>query len=230
MSDERVNTSDEPVTHRIFLVDDHEVVRAGVRELLEASGEFSIVGEASSVDEALRRIPAARPEVLIVDVQLPDGSGVDVCRESKSRRPELRCLMLTSFADDEALFEAIMAGASGYVLKQVRSGELLDAARRVAAGQSLLDPAITEKVLDRVRNGATVDPVLEGLTDQELRILELISEGLTNREIAERIYLAEKTVKNYVSNMLRKMGMTRRAEAAAYQARAGERDRRRAGR
>src|SRR5215213_66858 len=152
----RIIVSDELRGHRIFLVDDHQVVRAGVRELLESSGEFTVVGEASSVEEALRRIPAARPDMLIVDVQLPDGSGVDVCRESKSRRPELRCLMLTSFGDDEALFEAIMAGAAGYVLKQIRSGELLDATRRVAEGQSLLDPAITGKVLDRLRNGASV--------------------------------------------------------------------------
>jgi DNA-binding NarL/FixJ family response regulator len=215
------------MTTRVFLLDDHEVVRAGLRELLEASGDFSVVGEASTAEEALRRVPALRPDVAVLDVRLPDGNGVEVCRELRSRMPELGCLMLTSFSDDEALFDSIMAGAAGYVLKQLRGTEIVDAVRRVAEGQSLLDPAITATVLDRIRHGDDSDELLDRLTDQERRVLDLIGEGLTNRQIATRLFLAEKTVKNYVSNLLAKMGMSRRTEAAAYIARTGERARRR---
>jgi two-component system, NarL family, response regulator DevR len=214
------------VTTRVFLLDDHEIVRRGLRELLEAAGDLEVVGEAGTADEALRRIPATSPEVAVLDVRLPDGDGVSVCREIRSRMPQVQCLMLTSFADDEALFDAIMAGAAGYVLKQIRGTELVDAVRKVASGQSLLDPNVTAKVLERLRTGAPEDERLEGLTDQERKILDLLAEGLTNREIADRMYLAEKTVKNYVSNLLAKMGMQRRTEAAVYAARLAERHRR----
>jgi two-component system, NarL family, response regulator DevR len=212
------------VTTRVFLVDDHEIVRAGLRELLEATGELTVVGEASTAAEANRRIPAARPDVTVIDVRLPDGNGIEVCREARSRNPGFRCLMLTSFSDDEALFDAIMAGASGYMLKDARAAEIVEAVRRVAAGQSLLDPAVTEKALDRIRRGPPRSK-LDELSPQELRILELIAEGLTNREIGQRLFLAEKTVKNNVSNMLVKMGMTRRTEAAAFLVRHEERHR-----
>lgn len=213
------------MTIRVFLLDDHEVVRRGVRELLEGEsrGEIGVAGEAGTAEEALRRLPAVRPDVAILDVRLPDGNGVEVCREIRSRHPEIQCLMLTSFADDEALFDAIMAGAAGYVLKQVRGSDLVDSVRRVAAGQSLLDPTVTAKVLDRLRRGPEEDQGVEQLTDQERKILDLLAEGLTNRQIGERLYLAEKTVKNYVSNMLMKLGMHRRTEAAVYAARLAER-------
>jgi DNA-binding NarL/FixJ family response regulator len=211
------------VTTRVFLLDDHEVVRRGLRDLLEGEDDLEVVGEASTADEALDRIPSTRPEVAILDVRLGDGGdGVEVCREIRSRHPEVRCLMLTSFADDEALFAAIMAGAAGYVLKQVRGNDLLNAVRRVGRGESLLDPALTGRVLERLRAEPEKDE-LAGLTDQERRILELIAEGHTNRQIAETIFLAEKTVKNYVSNLLAKLGMSRRSEAAAYAARLSER-------
>ena len=213
------------MTINVFLLDDHEVVRRGVRELLEgeSGGEIEVTGEASTADEALRRLPAIRPDVAVLDVRLPDGNGVEVCREIRSRHPEIRCLMLTSFADDEALFDAIMAGAAGYVLKQVRGSDLVDSVRRVAAGQSLLDPTVTAAVLDRLRHGREDDKGTEQLTEQERKILDLLAEGLTNRQIGERLYLAEKTVKNYVSNLLMKLGMHRRTEAAVYAARLSER-------
>ena len=213
------------MTIRVFLLDDHEVVRRGVRELLEAAsgGEIQVTGEASTADEALRRLPAVGPDVAILDVRLPDGNGVEVCREIRSRQPEIQCLMLTSFADDEALFDAIMAGAAGYVLKQVRGIDLVDSVRRVASGQSLLDPTVTATVLDRLRRGPEDNREVAHLTDQERRILDLLAEGLTNRQIGERLYLAEKTVKNYVSNLLTKLGMHRRTEAAVYAARLAER-------
>lgn len=210
------------MTTRVFLLDDHEIVRRGLRDLLEAEEDLEVVGEASTAEEALGRIPPTRPEVAVLDVRLPDGDGIEVCREIRSRHPEVRCLMLTSFADDEALFAAIMAGASGYVLKQVRGTDLVDAVRRVARGESLLDPSLTGKVLERLRAKPEEDE-LAGLSDQERRILDLIAEGHTNRQIAETIYLAEKTVKNYVSNLLAKLGMSRRSEAAAYAARLSER-------
>jgi DNA-binding NarL/FixJ family response regulator len=211
------------MTTRVFLLDDHEVVRRGLRDLLEGEDDLEVVGEASTADEALDRIPSTRPDVAILDVRLGDGGdGVEVCREIRSRHPEVRCLMLTSFADDEALFAAIMAGAAGYVLKQVRGIDLLNAVRRVGRGESLLDPTLTGRVLERLRAEPEKDE-LAGLTDQERRILELIAEGHTNRQIAETIFLAEKTVKNYVSNLLAKLGMSRRSEAAAYAARLSER-------
>lgn len=211
----------EPV--RVFLTDDHEVVRRGLRDLLESAGGIVVVGEAGTADETRRRIPPTRPQVAILDVRLPDGDGVEVCRDIRAAHPEIQCLILTSFGDDEALFQAIMAGAAGFLLKQVRGTDLVDAVRRVAAGQSLLDPAVTARVLDRLRAPNEDDERLARLTEQERRILELIAEGLTNRQIAARIHLAEKTVKNYVSNLLAKLGMERRTQAAVYAA--GLRDR-----
>jgi two-component system, NarL family, response regulator DevR len=223
---------DAVVGIRVFLLDDHEVVRRGVRELLEAQGAslgVEVVGEASTAEEALARMPVARPDVAILDVRLPDGNGVEVCREIRSRHPEIQCLMLTSFADDEALFDSIMAGASGYVLKQVKGADLVDSVRRVAAGESLLDPKVTARVLERLRRGPDEETGGVHLTDQERRILDLLGEGLTNRQIGERMYLAEKTVKNYVSNVLMKLGMHRRTEAAVYAARLADRRERSAG-
>jgi two-component system, NarL family, response regulator DevR len=214
---------------RIFLLDDHELVRRGVRDLLWTEDDLVVVGEASTAAEALERIAQTRPEVAVLDVRLGEGrgepTGIEVCREIRSAHPEVACLMLTSFADDEALFASIMAGASGYVLKQISGNELTTAIRRVAAGESLLDPAVTARVLDRLRNPAPEADPLAGLTGQERRILDLISEGLTNRQIAAEMYLAEKTVKNYVSHLLAKLGMERRSEAAAYAARLSERRR-----
>ena len=203
---------------RVFLLDDHDIVRRGLRDLLEAEG-MEVVGEAATAEEGLSRIPPTRPDVAVLDVRLPDGSGVEVCRDIRSRHPEVKCLMLTSFSDDEALFQAIMAGAAGYLLKQLQGSDIVDAVQRVAEGQSLLDPAVTTRVLERLRQGPEEDEALARLTDQERRILELIAEGLTNRQIAERIHLAEKTVKNYVSNVLSKLGMERRTQAAVYAAR-----------
>jgi len=211
------------MTLRVFLVDDHEVVRSGLRSLLEADDDIEVVGEAATAEEAVTRGVALGPDLAVLDVRLPDGDGIEVCRELRSRLPDLQCLMLTSFADDEALFSAIMAGASGYVLKQIRGNDLLNAVRRVGSGESLIDPAMTKRVLDRLRDGPAHDERLDRLSDQERRVLELVAEGLTNRQIADRLYLAEKTVKNYVSSMLSKLGMGRRSEAAAYAARLSER-------
>jgi two-component system response regulator DevR len=207
----------------VFLLDDHEVVRTGLRSLLESTGDLVVVGEAGTAADALVRIPLTKPDVAILDVRLPDGSGVEVCREIRSHCPEIACVMLTSYADDEALFAAVMAGAAGYVLKQVGSGDLLDDIRRAAAGQSLLDPDLTDRVLERLRTGPKEDPRLEQLTAQERRVLDLIAEGKSNRQIAEALFLAEKTVKNYVSNVLSKLGMERRTQAATYAARLDER-------
>jgi two-component system, NarL family, response regulator DevR len=207
---------------RVFLLDDHEVVRRGVRELIEAEDDMVVVGEAGTAEEALGRIPATTPDVAVLDVRLPDGDGIEVCRDVRSKHPEISCIMLTSFADDEAVYAAIMAGASGYVLKQVRGSDLIDGIRRVARGDSLLDPTVTTRLLDRIRHQGDADE-LAALSDQERKILDLIAEGLTNRQIGERMYLAEKTVKNYVSNLLSKMGMSRRTEAAVYAARLSER-------
>lgn len=205
----------------VFLVDDHEVVRRGVHELLSGEADIEVVGEAGTAADALVRIVATAPDVAVLDVRLPDGSGVEVCREIRSQNENIACLMLTSFADDEALFDAIMAGASGYVLKAIRGNELLTAVRDVAAGRSLLDPVATARVLERLRDGNKPrgDDLLARLTDQERRILDLIGEGLTNRAIGERLHLAEKTIKNYVSSLLSKLGMERRSQAAAYVAR-----------
>jgi DNA-binding NarL/FixJ family response regulator len=201
---------------RVYLLDDHEIVRRGIKELLESEGDVEVVGESGLAQEAARRIPALRPDVAILDGRLPDGSGVDVCREVRSRDPGISVLILTSYDDDDALFAAIMAGASGYILKQVSGNDFLESVRRAAAGQSTLDPSVTARVLDRLRNGPRVDPERDVLSDQEQRILDLIGEGLTNKEIAERMYLAEKTVKNYVSSMLAKLGLTSRTQAAIF--------------
>jgi two-component system, NarL family, response regulator DevR len=211
------------VTIRVFLLDDHELVRRGVRDLVSAEDDIEVVGEASTGEEALRRIPATRPDVAVLDVRLEGTSGVEVCREVRSSHPEIACVMLTSYADDDALFSSIMAGAAGYVLKQIRGSDLVDAIRRVAAGESLLDPAVTARVLERLRS-PVADP-LAALTGQERRILDLITEGMTNRQIGEEMFLAEKTVKNYVSHLLAKLGMERRTEAAAYAATLAERRR-----
>lgn len=204
---------------RVFLVDDHELVRRGLSDLISLEKDLEVVGEAGSVAEALRRIPATRPDVAVLDVRLPDGTGVDICRDMRSEFPELKALMLTSYADDEALFEAIMAGASGYVLKDIRGNDLLDAIRSVASGKSLLDPVATARVMERLRQGNKTHDELSMLSDQERRILELIGQGLTNRQIGDELHLAEKTIKNYVSSLLAKLGMERRTQAAAFVAR-----------
>jgi DNA-binding NarL/FixJ family response regulator len=200
----------------VFLLDDHEIVRRGVRELLEAEPDIAVIGEAGTAASALARIPALKPDVAVLDVRLPDGDGIMVCREIRSLMPDLACLMLTSFGDDEALFDAIMAGAAGYVLKQIRGTDLVGAVRTVASGQSLLDPEAARKVMARMREQANRSDPLAGLTGQERKILELIGEGLTNRQIGQRMYLAEKTVKNYVSALFAKLGMERRTQAAAF--------------
>jgi DNA-binding NarL/FixJ family response regulator len=216
MTEEPVTTAGQQDQIRVFLLDDHEIVRRGIRELLESEGDIVVVGESGSAVEAASRIPALRPDVAILDGRLPDGTGIDVCRDIRSVDPSIHALILTSYDDDEALFAAIMAGAAGYVLKQVRGGDLIDTVRRVAAGQSMLDPAVTAQVLERVRNGPQVDPSLEQLTSQEQRILELIGEGMTNRQIAGTLFLAEKTVKNYVSSLLAKLGLSSRTQAAIF--------------
>ena len=203
---------------RVFLLDDHEIVRRGVRDLLEAEPDLTVIGEAGTAASALARIPALKPDVAVLDIRLPDGDGVTVCRDLRSKMPQLACLMLTSFSDDEALFDAIMAGAAGYVLKQIRGTDLVGAIRTIASGQSLLDPEAASRVMRRMRDQATATDPLAGLTDQERRILALIGEGLTNRQIGDRLFLAEKTVKNYVSALFAKLGMQRRAQAAAYAA------------
>jgi DNA-binding NarL/FixJ family response regulator len=203
----------------VFLLDDHEIVRRGVRELLEAEPDIAVVGEAATAREALARVPALRPDVAVLDVRLPDGDGVSVCRAIRSRAPETACLMLTSFGDDAALLDAIMAGASGYVLKQIRGTDLVGAIRTVAAGQSMIDPGTADRVLARAGEEARAADPLAMLSSQERRILELIGAGLTNRQIGDRLHLAEKTVKNYVSGLFGKLGMERRTQAAAYAAR-----------
>ena len=201
---------------RVFLLDDHELVLRGIRDLLEQEPDMQVVGEADTAQDAKARIPALRPDVAILDARLPDGNGIDVCRDIRSVDPSIRALILTSYDDDEALFAAIMAGAAGYLLKQVRGTDLVNAVRLVAGGQSLLDPAVTQRVIERIRQGPQEPDELKSLTDQERRILELVAEGLTNRQIAERMYLAEKTVKNYVSSILAKLGFERRTQAAVF--------------
>jgi DNA-binding NarL/FixJ family response regulator len=201
---------------RVFLLDDHEVVRLGVRDLLESQPDIQVVGEADTAAAALARIPALRPDVAVLDVRLPDGDGVTVCREIRSQMPKVACLMLTSFGDDEALFDAVMAGAAGYVLKQIRGTDLVRAVRTVASGQSMLDSGAAGRIMARLREPRQKREPLAELTGQERRILELIGEGLTNRQIGERMFLAEKTVKNYVSAVFAKLGMERRTQAAAY--------------
>ncbi|ASU81621.1 DNA-binding response regulator [Nocardiopsis gilva YIM 90087] len=207
-------TAGAPEQIRVFLVDDHEVVRRGIAALLEGEPDMRIVGEAGTAEQALSRIPAAAPDVAVLDVRLPGGSGVSVCREIRSRRPETACLMLTSFADDEALYDAVMAGAAGYVLKQIHGADLVGAVRTVSAGGSLLDPGSTGRMLERLRGRDPEPDPLAGLSRQERQILDLIGEGMTNREIGERLYLAEKTVKNYVSSLLSKLDLKRRTQAA----------------
>ena len=212
------NASDNaPIT--VFLLDDHEIVRRGVKDLLEAEPDITVIGEAGTAASALARIPALNPDVAVLDVRLPDGDGVSVCRDIRSRLPEVACLMLTSFGDDEALFDAIMAGVAGYVLKQIRGTDLVGAVRTVASGRSLLDPEAASRVMARMRDQSRRSDPLAALTGQERKILELIGEGLTNRQIGERLFLAEKTVKNYVSALFAKLGMERRTQAAAYAAR-----------
>jgi two-component system, NarL family, response regulator DevR len=204
---------------RVFLLDDHEIVRRGVRDLLDTEPGITVIGEAGTATAALARIPALKPDVAVLDIRLPDGDGVTVCRDLRSKMPQLACLMLTSFSDDEALVDAILAGAAGYVLKQIRGTDLVGAIRTIASGQSLLDPQAAATVMRRIRDQATATDPLAALTDQERRILALIGEGLTNRQIGDRLFLAEKTVKNYVSALFAKLGMQRRAQAAAYAAR-----------
>jgi two-component system response regulator DevR len=201
---------------RIFLLDDHEIVRRGLAELISTNPDLLVVGEAGTAADALSRIPAARPDVAILDARLPDGSGIDVCREIRSVRPETNCLILTSYDDDEALFAAVMAGASGYLLKQIGGRSLIDAIREVAAGRSLMDPAVTGRLLERLRHPPMPDPRLTALTVREREILDLIAEGLSNKQIGERLFLAEKTVKNYVSVLLSKLNMQRRTQAAVF--------------
>ncbi|MCA1004529.1 response regulator transcription factor [Rhodococcus hoagii] len=198
---------------RVFLVDDHEIVRRGLVDLLGSAPDLTVVGEAASVGEAMARIPSSGADVAVLDVRLPDGNGVELCRDLRTVLPDLRCLMLTSFADDEALFDAVMAGASGFVLKQILGTDLISAVRTVGAGGSLLDSRATAALMQRMRSERTADPLAE-LSDQERAVFDLIGQGLTNREIAERLFLAEKTIKNYVSRLLAKLGMQRRTQAA----------------
>jgi two-component system response regulator DevR len=205
-----------PTPIRLFLLDDHEIVRRGLADLLNAETDLEVVGEAGTCDEAMRRLPAVLPDVAILDGRLPDGSGMEVCRRVREEHPNVRCLILTSYDDDDAIFDAVLAGASGYVLKQIRSTNLIDAVRQVAAGQSLLDPSVTARVLQRIRDGKREDERLSALNAQERKILVLIAEGLTNRQIGERLFIAEKTVKNNVSSLLSKLGMQRRTQAAVF--------------
>jgi two-component system response regulator DevR len=201
-------------TIRLFLLDDHEVVRRGIAELLAAVPGFEIVGEAGTAAEALARIPATRPDVAVLDARLPDGSGIDVCREVRSMMPSTYCLILTSYDDQEAVLASVLAGASGYVLKEVRTSGLVDAIRQVAMGRSLIDPAVISEVMNRVMQASAGDKRLAELTDRERQVLDLIADGLTNRQIGEELFLAEKTVKNYVSSLLNKLGFERRTQAA----------------
>ncbi|MDH6514150.1 two-component system response regulator DevR [Streptomyces sp. SAI-208] len=226
MADSERPGPDHPI--RVFLLDDHEVVRRGVRDLLDDEPDISVVGEAGTVEQALVRVPALRPQVAVLDVRLPDGDGVSVCRELRSNMPELACLMLTSFDDEEALLDSIMAGASGYVLKQIQGSDLVSAVRTVAAGQSLLDASATTRLMARLRDGQQKEEepdTLPGLTEREREILALIGEGLTNRQIGQRLYLAEKTVKNHISRLLAKLGVERRIQAAVIATQAQDRQR-----
>lgn len=200
----------------VFLVDDHEVVRRGLTDLLAADPELEVIGDAGSVSEAIVRIPATKPDVAVLDVRLPDGNGIELCRDLLSELPELRCLMLTSFTSDEAMLEAILAGASGYVVKDIRGMELAQAIKDVGAGKSLLDSRATTALMAKLRGGTAHKDPLSGLTEQERTLLGLLGEGLTNRQIAARMFLAEKTVKNYVSRLLAKLGMERRTQAAVF--------------
>jgi DNA-binding NarL/FixJ family response regulator len=204
------------VTIRVFLLDDHELVREGIRSLLESDEEIEVVGEAATAAEALTRVPLAKPDVALLDVRLEEGDGIAVCRDLRSAFPDLACLMLTSFADDEAMYASVMAGASGYLLKQIRSRDLIADVKKVAEGASLMDPRAVARVVERIANPPKKDPAMASLSPQEARILDLIAEGKTNRQIAEAMYLSENTVKNYVTGLLRKLRMTSRTEAAIY--------------
>jgi len=216
MSEARTFNEQNPI--RVFLLDDHEVVRRGLADLLDSEPDISVVGDADTVEHALARGPAVRPHVAVLDVRLPDGDGITVCRELRSRMPELACLMLTSFDDEDALLDAIMAGASGYVLKQIRGSDLISAVRTVASGQSMLDPATTARLMRSLRADTTEQPAmapeLASLSPRERDILALIGDGLTNREIGKKLYLSEKTVKNHISRLLAKLGVQRRVQAA----------------
>ncbi|MFD3736326.1 response regulator [Streptomyces sp. NPDC058632] len=227
MADSERSGPDRPI--RVFLLDDHEVVRRGVHDLLNDEPDITVVGEAATVEQALVRVPALRPDVAVLDVRLPDGDGVTVCRELRSTLPDLACLMLTSFDDEEALLDSIMAGASGYVLKQIQGSDLVAAVRTVASGQSLLDPSATTRLMARLRQEQEPEEkkdALPGLTEREREILALIGEGLTNRQIGQRLYLAEKTVKNHISRLLAKLGVERRIQAAVIATQAQDRLRR----
>ncbi len=201
---------------RVFLLDDHELVREGIRSLLEGDPDIEVVGEASTASEALTRVPLAKPDVAILDVRLEEGNGIEVCRDLRSVNPELTCLMLTSFADDDALYASVMAGAAGYVLKQIRARDLIEDVKKVAKGESLMDPRAVARVVQRISNPPKTDSATGSLSPQELRILEHISEGMTNKQIAEAMFLAEHTVKNYITGLLRKLKMSSRTEAAIY--------------
>jgi two-component system response regulator DevR len=211
--------TDAPI--RLFLLDDHEVVRRGLKDLLDQEDDIEVVGESGLAQDAAALIPTIKPDVAVLDARLPDGSGIEVCRDVRSIDPSIAVIILTSYDDDDALFAAIMAGAAGYVLKQVRGTDLVDAVRRVASGQSLLDPAVTQRVLRRIREGEPAEDPLRSLTKQERRILDLIGQGLTNRQIAAEMFLAEKTVKNYVTQLLSKLGLERRTQAAVLVTRHG---------
>ena len=204
------------MTVRVFLLDDHELVREGIRTLLESDEDIEVVGEAGTAAEALTRIPLAQPDVAILDVRLEEGDGIEVCREVRSSTPDMACLILTSFADDEALYASVMAGASGFLLKQIKARDLIEDVKRVAAGESLMDPRAVARVVQRIANPPAGDPLLEALSPQERRVLDLIAEGQTNKQIAESMFLAEHTVKNYITGLLRKLKMASRTEAAIY--------------
>ena len=214
--DELAEVTPSPTPIRVFLLDDHDIVRRGVADLISTDPGITVVGEARTAQEALHRIPAARPDVAILDARLPDGSGIDVCRDIRSAMPDVRCVMLTSYDDNDALMASVLAGAAGYLLKDIRGTSLLDAIHAAATGGSLIDPAVLEQVLARLRDGAPTDPRLASLTPREREILLLIADGLTNRQIGDRMFLAEKTIKNYVSVVLRKLDMHRRSQAAVY--------------
>jgi len=201
---------------RVFLLDDHELVREGIRSLLESDEGIEVVGEAATADEAMTRMPLAKPDVAILDVRLEEGNGIEVCRDIRSQMPELACLMLTSFADDEALYASVMAGAAGYVLKQVKARDLIADVKKVASGVSLMDPRAVARVVERIANPPKANPELESLSPQQERILDLIAQGMTNRQIAEAMFLSEKTIKNYLTALFAKLGMSSRTEAAIY--------------
>jgi DNA-binding NarL/FixJ family response regulator len=204
------------VAIRVFLLDDHELVREGIRSVLESDDEIEVVGEAATGAQALTRVPLAKPDVAVLDVRLEEGNGIEVCRELRSAMPELACLMLTSFADDEALYSSVMAGAAGYILKQIKARDLIGDVKKVASGESLMDPRAVARVVQRIANPPKVDTALSFLSPQEGRILDLIADGKTNKQIAEAMFLSENTVKNYITSLLRKLKMTSRTEAAIY--------------